>query len=93
MLVSVVDDNNGNCDEFSSDDEQGRADYDDKLTVFEESLRWPATNSCTLHSATYCSAHTCSIQCNSCSTHSVQCTLYMYAVYGAPQTVHMHSVE
>ena len=71
MLVSVVDDNEGNCDEFSSDDEQGRADYDDKLTVFEESLRRPATNSCSVHSATYCSAHTCSVHCNSCSTHRV----------------------
>ena len=48
VLVSVVNVYDNNCDEFSNDDEQGRADYDDKLTVFEESLRWPATNSCSV---------------------------------------------
>ena len=79
MLVSVVDDNNGNCDEFCFDDEQGRADYDDKLTVFEESLRWPATNSCSVHSATYCSAHTHAVYSAIHALHTVQ----MYEVYSA----------
>ena len=43
---------------YDDEHEQGRADYDDKLTVFEESLRWPATNSCS------------SLQCKPCCTHS-----------------------
>ena len=48
MLVPVVDDKDEDRDGFFNGDEQGRTGYDDKLTVFEESLRWPATNSCSL---------------------------------------------
>ena len=76
--MSVVDDHNGNCDEFSSDDEQGRAHYDDKLTVFEESLRWPATNSRSINSA----GHTHAVY---SAIHAVH-TVYMYAAYGTHST-------
>ena len=50
MYILLVDDKDETCDEIFKGDEQGQEQPldDDKLTVFEESLRWPATNSCSV---------------------------------------------
>ena len=67
MLVPVVDDKDEDRDGFCNGDEQGRTGYDDKLTVFEESLRWPATYSCSIHYTVQFRQYT---QYTQCSVHN-----------------------